>query len=76
MNMKTKIVFFDIDETLLNCKSMFSFLEFFIQYKFPENSQSIYESYSRRIQEKVALGHPREDLNIFFYSLWKGFNLV
>jgi len=72
--MKTKVAFFDVDETLLNCKSMFSFLKFYIQNKHPNNFELIYRNYYEKINEKITIGMTREELNVFFYSLWKGFN--
>lgn len=72
--MQKKVAFFDVDETLLNCKSMFSFLKFYIQNKYPSNSTSVFEEYTKKIQVKVTQRLPREELNIFFYSLWKDFN--
>jgi HAD superfamily hydrolase (TIGR01490 family) len=72
--MSNRVAFFDIDETLLNCKSMISFFEFFIKAKNNADYQSVFDKYIKEAEEKSLFGYSRENLNISFYELWKGFN--
>ncbi|KOX12620.1 HAD family phosphatase [Nocardiopsis sp. NRRL B-16309] len=68
------IAFFDVDETLIGPKSMFSFLEFHLR----DGSRSA-GSYERAVAElsaAAARGVPRRDVNRLYYRLMAGESAV
>lgn len=75
--MKTKfdyIVFFDVDETIINVKSMFSFLQFFYQQEKQSKllgNIKYYVAYYR-LKAFAKLGKSREFINSEYYKLYRG----
>lgn len=65
--MKKRCAFFDVDETLISEKSMFTILEY-VSFYLKIDYQSIVES----IQNMVKSGKPREDINRYYYSQLTG----
>lgn len=64
------IAFFDVDETLIGPKSMFSFLEFHLgNGSRPPGS---YERAVARLRAAAARGVPRQDVNRLYYRLMAG----
>ncbi|MEE2036658.1 HAD-IB family hydrolase [Nocardiopsis sp. CT-R113] len=64
------IAFFDVDETLIGPKSMFSFLEFHLRDG--SRPTGTYEQAVARLRETAARGVPRRDVNRLYYRLLAG----
>jgi HAD superfamily hydrolase (TIGR01490 family) len=67
--------FFDVDGTILNTKTMFSFLEFFWQQ--PEqygitNGNLKFQSYLAKVKEMLKNKQNRKDINKHYYQQLKG----
>lgn len=60
-----RIAFFDVDETLITCKSMFGFLEHHLDTE-------CYEQTTARLRELTAAGAPRELTNREYYRAFAG----
>ncbi len=67
-----KAVFFDVDDTLIHCKSMFSFLEFYLHHTEKKINDLYYQDIIDNIQHKVSNGWNRLDVNTFYYNLFRG----
>lgn len=65
------VAFFDVDETVIETKSMFSFLEHLLS-KISFEGGASYSSVMTSIYTKVAAGASRNDVNAFYYSLFSG----
>jgi HAD superfamily hydrolase (TIGR01490 family) len=65
-------VFCDVDETLINCKSMFDFLHFYLAAKHGEQGARRAERTRRESAAMAAAGVPRERANREYYRVWKG----
>jgi HAD superfamily hydrolase (TIGR01490 family) len=64
-------VFFDVDETLINIKSMFDFLEFYyLQQDLMHGKQRF--QYTMMKFKKMAQEHSREVVNQAYYQLFNG----
>ena len=62
--MQQAAAFFDVDETLINIKSMFDFFDFWCK----ENNEPIkLHKYMANFQSEVKKGIPREHLNREYY---------
>lgn len=65
MRKRSRIAFFDVDETLISVKSMFRFLRFFLHARgFPPDK---YESIANELSQLAAAGVPREETNRQYY---------
>ncbi|MDR0218633.1 MAG: HAD-IB family hydrolase [Enterobacteriaceae bacterium] len=65
------IAFFDFDETVITGKSMFIFLKEYLECG--EFSCGLsFTSIMNKIQKNSNEGKPREDINRYYYSLFKG----
>lgn len=64
--MRTRIAFFDVDETLITIKSMFSFLDFHLA------SPDHYRRAAGTLTELAAAGVPREETNRIYYGNYSG----
>ncbi|MFJ5925405.1 HAD family hydrolase [Kitasatospora sp. NPDC092948] len=62
----TAIAFFDVDETLITVKSMFSFLEFAL----PAEHRAVEDE----LTALAAAGVPREETNRRYYRAYRGFS--
>jgi HAD superfamily hydrolase (TIGR01490 family) len=67
---ETSAAFFDVDETLINVKSMFSFLEFYLR-KLGE-PEATYGRLSAELRHSAGLGVPRKDINRHYYRFYAG----
>ena len=68
-------VFFDLDETLISVKSMFSFLKFFCQRHkngFLFRGSWIYFMYLYKLKLLSYFGKPREYINLCYYRFFRG----
>jgi len=66
-----KIAFFDVDGTIINTRSAFSFMEhsksLFIKY-----NSDIYSNYIETISRMMAENYKREDINKYLYTIFRG----
>lgn len=63
--------FFDVDDTLINIKTMFSFLSFLSQQD-ELASMSWFQEFLLKLQELRSSQIPREDINRYYYQVVKG----
>lgn len=70
-----KVAFFDIDGTVINIKSMFSFLEFYWRHKHPEVANKFLENFNKHIELIFKNNGKREDVNKFYYQQFSGCDL-
>ncbi|GLF99331.1 HAD family hydrolase [Streptomyces yaizuensis] len=66
------LVFADVDETLINCKSMFDFLQFRMIAEQGIRGGAEYLRIRADVQAKADAGVPREEINRSYYSLYAG----
>ncbi|MER5861929.1 HAD-IB family hydrolase [Kitasatospora sp. NPDC002040] len=64
------VAFSDVDETLINAKSMFRFLEFRLRER--GEPEGTYERLAGELREAARTGVPRADINRRYYRLFKG----
>ena len=72
--MEVKYAFFDVDETLINMKTMFNFYQFWQSHNFryiPQIAKFKFIFFKKKI-ELLGKKSTREDVNIFYYSKFKG----
>lgn len=70
---KSYWVFFDVDETVINIKSMFSFLKYFYcQKETPFLGEFHYLSASFILKTLIRLGFSREHVNRKYYQFYRG----
>ncbi|MDH2387383.1 HAD-IB family hydrolase [Streptomyces sp. HNM0663] len=65
-------MFSDVDETLLNGKSLFDFLDFYFTGRYGADGARHAAGTRRRIGALVAAGSPREVGNRVYYEAWRG----
>lgn len=66
--------FFDVDGTIINTKSVLSFLEF-IKIKLDLSNCKTFGRYYASVYEGLACGKPREELNRYYYTFYEGFSV-
>ncbi|SDP81071.1 HAD-superfamily subfamily IB hydrolase, TIGR01490 [Streptomyces sp. cf386] len=66
------LVFSDVDETLINVKSMFDFLHYRLVRRHGTAGEEEYERIMAVIRRRAADGTPREDINRFYYRHYTG----
>jgi HAD superfamily hydrolase (TIGR01490 family) len=71
-----KYAFFDMDETIIQCKSMFSFYQFFLMQTDNKNHGQRFRQLMSDIGEKVDHGASREEINKFYYEHFIGVDKV
>ncbi len=75
MDHKVTIAVFDVDETLIRCKSMFSFLDYALAAKMgAAEGRRAYSALQAAIQQARA-SLPREAVNRQFYKAFAGWNM-
>ena len=65
------VAFFDLDETVITGKSMFTFLEYYLTQTRKRHAPT-YAMVMTSIYTKVTAGASRADINRYYYSLFKG----
>ena len=68
------LVFCDVDETLINAKTMFDFLHFHLTEKYGEPGTRQADRTRQELLGMAAAGVPREQANREYYRVWKGEN--
>ncbi|GAA1525553.1 HAD-IB family hydrolase [Streptomyces albidochromogenes] len=66
------LVFADVDETLINCKSMFEFMRFQLVAEHGPYGATEYARIRAELQRKADEGVPREEINRAYYSHFAG----
>ncbi|MFI9269876.1 HAD family hydrolase [Kitasatospora sp. NPDC052896] len=66
------LVFSDVDETLIACKSMFDFLRFQLTSRHGESGEDRYLEMVGELRAMAAAGAPREEVNRSYYRLYAG----
>jgi HAD superfamily hydrolase (TIGR01490 family) len=66
-----RVAFFDVDETLITGKSMFSFLEYFLRYHGHPDAE--YQRVVRTLREMSEAGIPRAETNRIYYGVYAGY---
>ncbi|QUM82404.1 HAD-IB family hydrolase [Moritella sp. 5] len=67
-----KIAFFDVDETIINRKSMFDFLRFYLERKRGYLGKVQYQMYWSMCKVLAKLGVSRDKINSLYYRLYRG----
>ncbi len=63
--------FFDVDGTILNTRTVLSFLEY-MRDSWSLSSDEVFLEYQRSLFEKLVKNVPREDVNRFYYTGYRG----
>jgi HAD superfamily hydrolase (TIGR01490 family) len=71
---KNKVAFFDVDETIINTKSMFDFMKFFLEFKNGKIGLIQFSLYFSMLKFLAFLGFGRKAINRLYYRLYKGEN--
>lgn len=66
------LVFCDVDETLIGCKSMFEFLRFQLARRYGREGEERYRRIAGELRRQSAEGAPREDVNRAYYRSYAG----
>jgi HAD superfamily hydrolase (TIGR01490 family) len=64
------IAFFDLDETLINTKSMFSFLRFYLEKKYGAKGERKFQLRMKTFSSISRLGVPRQIINRVYYFMY------
>jgi len=70
-----KVAFFDVDGTVINIKSMFSFMEFYWQYKDGNRSKDILQNFQQEMTNILENNGKREAVNQLYYQQFAGCNI-
>ncbi|WP_051813290.1 HAD family phosphatase [Kitasatospora sp. MBT63] len=65
-----RAAFFDVDETLIHPKSMFSFLEFYLWWR--GRPEETYQRLAGELRAAAAQGVPRQEINRRYYRYYAG----
>jgi len=65
-----RAAFFDVDETLIGLKSMFDFLEFYLEQQ--GEPPSTYHRLTAELHRMAASGSPRQEVNRHYYRFYAG----
>ncbi|NEB36898.1 HAD-IB family hydrolase [Streptomyces sp. SID14515] len=72
----TYLVFSDVDETLISCKSMFDFLHFALVRLHGTEGETLYRATRAHLDAMSAAGAAREDVNRAYYrTAWAGYSV-
>lgn len=66
------IAFFDVDETLINSKSMFSFLKFYLIKTHPLSGNARFSIVWKLVKLMALIGVKRENINRLYYRIYAG----
>lgn len=71
----TRYAFFDVDETLISIKSMFSFRDFYFHRTLGDEQGAIAQRNAQiQVQEQITLGLSRTEVNRLFWASFCGFD--
>lgn len=66
------LVFADVDETLIDCKSMFDFLDFYLAHRYGADGVRRAQALRDSLLAQAAAGVPREETNRTYYQVFRG----
>lgn len=70
----TRFAFFDVDETLIGLKSMFSFRDYYLRRTLGEQrGDSARRHADQRMRAQITQGLPRAEINRLFWQEFKGY---
>ena len=72
MTLPARLVFSDLDETLIDCKSMFDFLDFYLGGRHGPQGAERARGLREELAARTAAGMPREEANRRYYRVWAG----
>jgi HAD superfamily hydrolase (TIGR01490 family) len=72
MTAPSRLVFTDVDETLIGCKSMFDFLDYYQWGRYGPQGRARAAEVRRTLLMQAAAGVPREDTNRTYFRAWTG----
>ncbi|MGP3971682.1 HAD family hydrolase [Streptomyces sp. 6N223] len=72
MSVPARLVFSDVDETLIRCKSMFDFLDFHFGRRYGRRGTERAREVRETLAALSASGTPREHANRVYYRAWTG----
>jgi HAD superfamily hydrolase (TIGR01490 family) len=67
--------FFDVDGTILNTRSVLSFLEYMCE-ALMLSDDGLFLDFRWSLYDKLARNEPREDINRFYYTWYKGMSVA
>jgi HAD superfamily hydrolase (TIGR01490 family) len=68
----SRLVFTDVDETLIDCKSMFDFLDHYLTEHYGAEGANRAGRVRAELLARAARGVPREETNRVYYRAWAG----
>ncbi|MEU9072189.1 HAD-IB family hydrolase [Streptomyces sp. NPDC048109] len=68
----SRLVFSDVDETLIDCKSMFDFLDHYLSEHYGSDGADRAGRVRAELLARAARGVPREETNRAYYRAWAG----
>ncbi|MFI2076338.1 MULTISPECIES: HAD family hydrolase [Streptomyces] len=72
MSRPERLVFCDVDETLITCKSPFEFLRFYLEGRYGAEGARRAGELRERLVAETAAGVSREEANRVYYRAWRG----
>ncbi|MFJ4920591.1 HAD family hydrolase [Streptomyces sp. NPDC088725] len=72
MSLPERLVFTDVDETLIRCKSPFDFLRYYHEGRDGPAGARRAEAWTADLTARIAAGLPREKANRAYHRLWRG----
>ncbi|AZM55307.1 hypothetical protein DMA15_24340 [Streptomyces sp. WAC 01529] len=68
----TRLVFSDVDETLITCKSLLDFLGHYLAGRYGAEGERRAAGIREDLRARVAAGLPRAEANRAYYRAWRG----
>ncbi|MFP3991430.1 HAD-IB family hydrolase [Streptomyces sp. E11-3] len=69
---RPRLVFSDVDETLISCKSLLDFLGYYFEGRYGADGALRAARVCAELHAKVAAGLPRAEANRAYYREWRG----
>ncbi|QEV20008.1 HAD family hydrolase [Streptomyces alboniger] len=69
---RPRLVFSDVDETLITCKSLLDFLGYYLAGRYGPEGASRAARIREDLHAQVTAGLPRADANRAYYRAWRG----
>ncbi|WPO71655.1 HAD-IB family hydrolase [Streptomyces sp. KN37] len=69
---RPRLVFTDVDETLITCKSLFDFLDYYAAGRYGAEGARRAARVREDLRAKTTAGLPREEANRAYYRAWRG----
>jgi HAD superfamily hydrolase (TIGR01490 family) len=72
VNRQSRLVFCDVDETLISVKSLFDFLAYYFRGTHGTRGARLAADVRRNLTRRTLAGAPREAMNRLYYRTWAG----